>query len=126
MECAKTVKVKAFWGLKYLNLERREGNLPKCEDCCFGLQGLVVGKLDYVGNGGEEGFVYVHVRVGVDRVVPYVEELNNFRFWKLVHNALSRRLVLYKLARVLITRTNIHTQIVDKLDGRFFEWDWFV
>ena len=63
--------------------------LPQCQDCLFGLERLVVGELDHVGNGSEKGLIDVHLGVGVDRVVADVEELDDLGFWELFDYAFS-------------------------------------
>ena len=65
------------------------GYLPQGEDGLLGLERLVVGELDYVWDGSEQGLVHVHLGVSVDAVVADVEELNDLGFWELFDDAFT-------------------------------------
>ena len=65
------------------------GRLPQCQDRRLGLEGLVVGELDYMRDWSEEGLVDVDLGVGVDRIVADVEELNDLGFWELFDDAFA-------------------------------------
>jgi len=91
-------------------------NLPQCEDCLLGLKRLVIGELDHVRNGSEQGLVHVHLGVGVDRVVADVEELDDLGFWELFDDALAGALILDQLTGNLrqkkqrVKKPDIHTE----------------
>ena len=72
-------------------------NLPQCEDCLLGLQWLVVGKLNYVRDWGEQGLVHMDLGVGVDAVVADVKELDDLWFWELFDDALAGALIFNQL-----------------------------
>jgi len=57
------------------------------------LQGFVVGELDDVGLRLEERLVHVDLRVGVDRGIPDVEELDDLGLGELLDDALAGLLV---------------------------------
>ena len=65
------------------------GHLPQCQDRRLGLQGLVVGELDYMRDRSEERLVDVDLGVSVDRIIADVEELNDLGFWELFDDAFS-------------------------------------
>lgn len=73
-------------------------NLPQGENCLFGLERLVVGELDHMGSGSEQGLIYVDLGVCVDGVVAYVEELDDLRFWELLDDAFATTLIFNQLA----------------------------
>ena len=64
----------------------------------LGLERLVVGELDDVGDRGKQGLIHVHLGIGVDRVVADVEELNDLGFWELFDDAFAAALILNQLA----------------------------
>ena len=55
----------------------------------LGLERLVVGELDYVGDGSKEGLIHVDLAVCVDGVVADVKELDDLGFWELFDDAFS-------------------------------------
>jgi len=63
-------------------------DLPQFENLLLGLLGLVVGELDDVGFGRENGLVHVDLGVDVDGVVTDVEELNDLGLRELFDYAL--------------------------------------
>ena len=72
--------------------------LPECQDRSFGLEWLVVGELNHVGDGSEEGLVNMDIGIGVDGVIANVEELNDLGFWELFDDAFAAALILNQLA----------------------------
>lgn len=79
-----------FWfGKKYL---------PQGKNCLLGLERLVVGELDDMWSGSEQGLIYVDLGVCVDGVIAYVEELDDLGFWELFYDAFAATLIFDQLA----------------------------
>jgi len=55
----------------------------------LGLERLVVGELDYVGDGSKEGLIDVDLGVRVDRIVADVKELDDLGFGELFDDTFS-------------------------------------
>ena len=70
-----------------------DSNLPQLQDLLLDLEWLVVGELDHMRLGLEEGLVDVYLRIAVDAVVGDVEVLNDPGLGELINDASSRLLV---------------------------------
>jgi hypothetical protein len=66
----------------------------------FYLKGLIVSETDDWWYGLEEGFVDIHIRLSIDRVVCKIEELHDSRLLVgFIEEASASQLFLYKLTR---------------------------